>query len=78
MATIILKFDLDEEREAYENALNGWKYKVALDDIWNTVFRPRHKHGYSEDRINDLLTDPKCHELMDLLEKIYLDTVRED
>lgn len=33
MSRVYLKFDLPEEREEYELAYNGAKYKYALDDL---------------------------------------------
>ena len=41
----ILNYNLPEEREEFETALNGWKYKLTLDEMWDVLFRPRHKHG---------------------------------
>ena len=72
---IFSEFNLPEEQQDFEEALNGSKYKNYLDDIWNNLFRSRHKHGYSNQRINELLEDPKCEELMDLLENIYKDVL---
>lgn len=69
-----LKFNLPEEREEFQSALNGQKVEIRIDDIWNEVWRPRYKHGYSNPRINELLEDPKCNELMDLLEDLYRET----
>ena len=72
-----LIFNLPAEQEDFEMAQKGWKYKAVLDEIWHNVWRPRHKHGYSEYRINELLEDPKCQELVDILEKLYQDTISE-
>lgn len=66
-----LEFDLPEEREEHEDALNGSKYKYQLDDIWNKMFRPRHKHGYMDEKINEIVRSPEGEKLMDYLEEIY-------
>lgn len=39
-----LIFDLPEEREDFEVAQNGWKYKIALDDMDNWL-RSKLKYG---------------------------------
>jgi len=74
----ILEFDLTEEREEFDDAVNGWKYKSRIDDIWQKVWRPRHKHGYNNERLNALCEIPEVDEAIDILEKIYQDTVGDD
>jgi hypothetical protein len=37
MATAWLKFDTIEQREEYEDAVNGWRYSLALWNIKNEV-----------------------------------------
>lgn len=49
---MIKKFD--NENDAIE-FLKGERYKNAIDEMWLTVFRPRHKHGYNDKELNDLL-----------------------
>ena len=56
MPKVILEFNLPEEREAFEDATKGSEYKWALEDIWDKVFRPRHKHGYNDPILNNLST----------------------
>lgn len=70
-----LEFDLPEEREEHEDALNGTKYKLQLEDIWNKMFRPRHKHGYDDQQINDIVQRPEGEKLMDYLEEIYKEII---
>ena len=48
MSKASLSFSLPEEQESFDAALNGWKYKAAVEDIWQNVFRPRYKHGYGK------------------------------
>jgi hypothetical protein len=40
----IIEFDLPEEREEHDNALNGSKYKDKIDMMYDVVFRPHLKH----------------------------------
>ena len=79
---VILEFDGNEEREEINDALKGGEYKSKLDEMWQQMFRPRHKHGYNDKDINDLLgahisdeemepAHTACCRLMDELEKIY-------
>lgn len=71
----ILEFNLPEEREEHEDALNGVKYKCQLDEIWDKVWRPYLKHGYSNSRINELLQKEECEELFNLLMNLYREQV---
>ena len=77
-----LVFSLPEETTEFNNAVNGGRYADMLEDMWNLLWRPRHKHGYQDAIINELLgaevpedqeTDAHraCHLLMDRLELIY-------
>ena len=74
---VTLTFNRYTEREELDSALNGWKYKAAFEEVWQKLFRPRHKHGYSNQVIERLLTPDQtlntdcCNELMDELEKLY-------
>lgn len=72
---VLLRFDLPEDKEEYEDAMNGSRYKCQLDDVWNNVFRPSRKHGYSNTRLNELLDKPDGRELMELLIDLYQETV---
>lgn len=49
-----LEFDLLDPMESAEfrDAVNGSRYKLALDDVWNKCFRPLYKHGYDNEHIN--------------------------
>jgi hypothetical protein len=83
---VILEFNSFEEAEELENALNGGKYRSQLEEIWNNVWRPFWKHGYANERINELLASnddgtpkyPEVHELFDYLEARYKETVNDD
>lgn len=50
-----LSFNLPEERDEFETAVNAAKYQAALWEISQQVFRPARKHGYSNMRIQTLL-----------------------
>jgi hypothetical protein len=79
-----LRFKLPEEQQEFETAVHAVSYRAAVEEIWQKLFRPRHKHGYSQSQINLLLDeeiDPgsaaACHALMDELEKLYHEVVEE-
>ena len=78
MPIATLKFKLPEERVEFEDASNGSKYKCQLDEIYTTLFRPRHKHGYPNGRLQELCERPDVDEALDLLERMYRDLVTED
>lgn len=40
-----ISFDLPEEREELNDALNGGKYKARIDTLYTEVFRPHLKYG---------------------------------
>ncbi len=71
---VIIKFDGCEEREEYETALNGWKWKNRFEEVWQQCFRPQHKHGFVYPRLNELLAGEHgaaIIEYIDQLEQIY-------
>lgn len=67
----ILEFNIPEEQDEFNDSINGTKYKSKIEDLWNELFRPFSKHGYENDRINQLLTDEKCVELLENLIDIF-------
>lgn len=50
-----LSFNLPEEQEEFQTAANAAKYKAALWEISQRIFRPARKHGYADARIQALL-----------------------
>ena len=74
----VIEFSLPEEREEHEDALRGSEYKYKLDEIWNKVFRPRHKHGYNNIMLNEFLETDGGHLIMDELEKLYREVLNEE
>jgi hypothetical protein len=83
---VILEFDSFSEADELDTALNGGKYRDKLDEVWNNVWRPYHKHGYNNERIQEILAydedgtpkHPEAHELLDFLEAIYRETVYDE
>lgn len=50
-----LSFNLPEERDEFETAVNAGKYRSALFEIAQRVFRPARKHGYPDAKVQNLL-----------------------
>lgn len=63
MAKIMLEFDLYEDREAYEDALNGTKYRAILQEFDNYL-RGRLKYEELPELIQEALqaARSKLHE----------------
>jgi hypothetical protein len=70
-----LTFTLPEEQEEFELAQNGWKYKGQVEEIWQKVFRPYHKHGYGDQEIDALLENDDCRKLFNFLEARYREAI---
>lgn len=69
---VTLEYNLPEETSEYEDAMNGTKYKIALDEAWNIVFRPGMKHGYYDERLNKLLESKHGQYIYEKLKELYL------
>jgi hypothetical protein len=73
MPKVTITYDLDNpeltDNSDLELALNAYKYKSALEDIWTHVFRPNNKHGYN----NLILDNDTAYEVIEELMKIYVD-----
>lgn len=78
MAIVTFEFDMEEEADKIDIALNGQKYKDQMDDVWEALFRPRWKHGYSNADLNKLLENEDVGKAIDMLEKMFQDIRRED
>lgn len=75
-----LEFDLPEEREEFELAVNAGKYSSLLWEIEQQVFRPARKHGYSgasSQELNKLCENEDVCEAIHLLEKLYYELKNE-
>jgi hypothetical protein len=71
-----LSFNLPEDRQEFEDAVNAGLYRDTTEAVWEKLFRPRHKHGFQNAAINNLLEsepegDGPLNRLMDELEKLY-------
>lgn len=66
-----LEFDLNDyesnDREEFKHAVNGHKYRMVLDEVWQQCFRPNYKHGYRDEALNT----EEAHEIIDKLAEIY-------
>jgi hypothetical protein len=73
-----LTFNLPEEQEEFQNAVDGTKNKYIIDEIYQHVFRPAFKHGYNS-RYGKLqeLSDRDI-EVIEILADIYREVIRED
>jgi hypothetical protein len=74
----ILEFNLPEERGEYEDAQKGTNYKLQIDDIWNNVFRPAYKHGYSDQELQKLASTKVGQKLIDKLVNIYRQCINDE
>jgi hypothetical protein len=63
MSKCTLEYNLPEDKEDLDCALNGAKYKHALWEVGQQVFRPARKHGYADRRIQELVE--RLDELVD-------------
>lgn len=55
MPKVTLEFNLPEEQEEFQNAIQAGKMSSAFWDIGNDLFRPARKHGYPDARIQSLV-----------------------
>lgn len=76
----IIEFNLPEDREDFQLAQNGWKYKNQIEEIWEKVFRPYRKHGYSNDYLNKIIDqNPEIAGIIiESLIDIYHEVINED
>lgn len=74
----IIEFNLPNDQCELDIHLSASKNAIIVEDIWNRLFRPAHKHGFHDDRINELLKDDKCYELFEKLEEIYRNLLQEN
>jgi hypothetical protein len=72
MSKVIIEFNLPEEQEEFQDALNGTKNAIKFSEVWEKLFRPRHKHGYNNSKLQDLIdSSPQVGEALDILEELY-------
>lgn len=65
----IIEFNLPEEREEMNDALNGNLYKVRIDTLYDEVFRPHLK--YVNPILQDELTDEEYTIIKTIWEKVF-------
>ncbi len=80
----ILEFNLPEDRSDHIRATKATDAFIALWDIAQEIFRPARKHGYSDNRLRELMDyekDPKTAEAVteaiSLLEQKFYEIVNE-
>ena len=71
MSKLTLTFTLPEEKNEALVAQHAYAYKHAFEQVWEELFRKRHKHGYGDPAIDKLVDTPHGRELMDKLEELY-------
>jgi len=64
------------EEERFQVATKAMDYKLALQEVHTEVFRPARKHGYSNPKIQDLLTD-SGEDLIYELEQLFFKIINE-
>ena len=72
-----LTFDLPDDADAFADAQAGTRYKLALDSIWQEVFRPHYKHGYADAALDQLAGTEAGGQLIDLLAERYQQVLRQ-
>ena len=72
-----LTYKLPEESEEFSTALNGWKYKHAMEEVWQKVFRPYFKHGYGSEELNRLVETEDGGKIVEALSELYLSVAKE-
>ena len=70
MKKITIEYDNVEDADL---ALNAWKYKDAIDEIWERCFRPNNKHGYND----ELLDSEQAYDIIEVLAKMYVDIIKD-
>jgi len=69
----ILEFNVDGEQEEFQDAVNGWRNKAIVDEIWQRCFRGNNKHGYN----HDVLNSAAAYDVIEKLAEIYQDILSE-
>jgi hypothetical protein len=78
MPKAYLSFNLPEETEEFQMAQRAINYKIALEDIYNRVFRPAFKHGYANQELNKLSNTKSGQRLIELLTEEYRAVMEEN
>ncbi len=63
-----ITFTLPDEAEEYAECMNAAKYKNALWDVRQLIFRPIRKHGYDEETFDELSQNDQVRAFVEFLE----------
>lgn len=55
MPTVTLKYNLPEEQEEFDTAMNARKNASLLWDVEQEIFRPARKHGYNNPILSEAI-----------------------
>lgn len=77
-----LKFEYDTEdyqdKLEIKRIMKSQEVFTALHEVGEKIFRPARKHGYSDEKLRDLLNKSEHgNEIISLLEEKYHDILRE-
>ena len=71
---VILEFELPDEQEEYDTCMNAVDNEIRLNEIWEQVFRPYLKHGYSDQKLTKLVDSKDGQYIMNALIDLYQKT----
>ena len=74
----IIEFNLPDDKDDLEIHLKAVKNSILIDEIWEKIFRPAHKHGYGNEILDKLLEDKKVIAFMSELSDLYTAVLREN
>ena len=75
----IIEFNLPDETSELSTALNATKNELIVEETFFELFRPMHKHGYSNARLQLLIdSDSLVLEAIEILESIYQQLVEDN
>ena len=79
MSKAILEFNLPEEDEEFRMACNAISYSVAYEEVWNRLLRPPFKHGYPDQKLQDLYKSlgDKGADFVEELRRLYTEITQE-
>jgi hypothetical protein len=66
-----LEFDLPEERDELNDALNGGKYKARIDTLYDEVFRPHMKYNKPVLAKDESSMQELTDEQLEIIEQIW-------
>jgi hypothetical protein len=72
----IIEFNLPEETEELKNAMQGTNALIALEDMWEHLFRPFYKHGYKNEELNKLAQTKSGSRTIELLADLYREVLK--